>query len=329
MRIDRLALREALERATARVAAEPIATDALAVESLPVGGSVFAAADADGTCCVAIATRSARVRPPALRLETLGAEYGVKYQLRLATSTDDVRVSVVRCYSTDHNVKGLFATFFSAVLESLSDAPDDQELAREIDRWVALFWRLETPARAEIVGLVGELTVLEMAKDTAQWVRGWHTSPRDNVDFGLSSPPMEIEVKATVSQERVHELSIHQAQGRVGAPRYFASVRVELRETGTPIGQVAEEIADRLAGMDELRMFWKALVDVSGSSFGAFMGQRYIRDVSRRTLLFYRAEDVPQPDVAMPLPAGVSRLRFSSDFSSTTPVETGALLGTR
>src|SRR5690606_20830542 len=128
MRVDRPALREALERTAARVATEPIPPGALAVESLAPGGSVFAAADARGTCCIAITTRPARARPPALRLQTLGAEYGVKYQLRLATHADNTRVSVVRCYSTDPAVRGLFVTFVSAVLESLTDAPDDREL---------------------------------------------------------------------------------------------------------------------------------------------------------------------------------------------------------
>lgn len=50
------------------------------------------------------------------------------------------------------------------------------------------------------------------------------------------------------------------------------------------------------------------------------------RETSESTLAFYPAEEVPVPVVDLPLPLGVSDLRFRSDFSSVAAVDPAPIL---
>lgn len=65
---------------------------------------------------------------------------------------------------------------------------------------------------------------------------------------------------------------------------------------------------------------------MSGTQLESVLGCRIAIESSRASLEFYRAESVPVPMVEVPLPVGVSQLRFKSDFSSSTPEDRDALL---
>lgn len=314
----------ALQAAEGR--ADALATGALAVEPIDSQGIFMAAADREGSWALAIRSRPTRAHVPGVRLAMLSAEYGVRCNLDLAGATGSVRVSLVRCRTNDAALRNLFASFVAALLDELPPDPTEQAIADVIQSWVSLFWRLQSPPRTDVVGLIGELVVLDSAANTALWVAAWHNSPLDAIDFGFTDPRMEIEVKATTGRERIHTLSIHQSNS-FGAERYFASLVVELRDTGASVGDLAQGIADRLAGEDERRQFWTAIADACGEQFGDYLATCFILEVSRNTLAFYPAEDVPAPVVEMPLPVGVSDLRFRSDFSSVTSVDAVPILG--
>src|SRR5690606_8235894 len=121
--------------------------------------------------------------------------------------------------------------------------------------------------------------------------------------------------------ERVHEISIHQATPLANEERLFASVLVELRDSGTPLGEVFDQIEGRVQGHGELALFRRVLLETCGTSSPEYRRARYMRELSLASLDFFEVASVPQPKVALPLPAGVSNLRFRSDFSSTKPLD--------
>lgn len=285
----------------------------------------MAAVDREGTWAIAIKSPPSVGHVPAMRLATLTAEYGIKCQLAVSGVTNDVRVSLVQCRTDDLEVKNLFATFVAALVSELPAMPTEQMIADSVERWVGLFWRLQAPPRTDVVGLIGELVVLDSGGSTAAWAAAWHNSPMDAIDFGFTGPRLEIEVKATTGRERVHTLAIHQSHAPE-SERYFASLMVELRDTGEAVGDLARGIADRLVAEDDRRRFWITIADVCGQQLSGYLATRFIRETSARTLAFYPADEVPAPVVELPLPIGVSDLQFRSDFSSVTPVKSASIL---
>jgi hypothetical protein len=204
--------------------------------------------------------------------------------------------------------------------------PSDADVEAEVSKWVSLFWRLQMPARTSVIGLIGELTLLDRVDDLRAWVRAWHIDPADTLDFAFSQPQLSVEVKATTSQQRAHVLSLHQAAPLVMNNHFFASVIVELRDTGVRVGDVVGELGDRLANQPEADLLWRSVGAVCGASLDEFFDARYMRDAARSSLQFYAADTVPQPSVEYPLPAGVSEIRFRSDFSSVIPAEDRGIL---
>lgn len=312
--------------AVAEVRAKNLSATALAVEPIVHDGIFMASVDSEGVWGVAIKSQSAVGHIPAVRLATLSAEYGVRCQLDIGGVTNGVRVSLVRCRTDDAEVKNLFVTFAAALVNELPQVPTEQLVADAVERWVSLFWRLQSVPRTDVIGLIGELIVLDSGGNTPAWAAAWHNSPVDAIDFGFTDPRLEIEVKATTGRERVHTVAVHQSNA-LNAERYFASMMVELRDTGKTVGDLAQGIADRLDDEQGRRRFWTTIADACGHQLGDYLATRFIRETSTSTLAFYPAEGIPAPVVELPLPIGVSDLRFRSDFSSAKPANSAPILG--
>jgi hypothetical protein len=234
---------------------------------------------------------------------------------------------VIECSSTEPVIHDIFATFCAALLNALPPRPSDAALENEVKRWISLFWQLQRPARTDVIGLIGELTLLSEVADKDLWVKAWHLKASDNLDYSFSTPPMSVEVKSTASQHRVHELSLSQVNPPVAQQHYFASLIVELRETGMAIRDLVSTIRDAFRNPSSDQLLWSALSSICGSSLPEFFDVRFSLPVSRESLRIYTSASVPAPVIVTPMPAGVSRIRFRSDFSSVEPVDSRQVLG--
>jgi hypothetical protein len=206
-------------------------------------------------------------------------------------------------------------------MAALPATPSENDIAFELDKWLGLFWRLKSPPQTDVVGLIGELTVLRVAACSEAWLRGWHGDPNSTIDFILTEPHVEVEVKTTRSAARRHVISGDQAFG--AGNRFFASVQVDLRESGRSIGDFAREIADGLAPEDVQRL-WNLISAECGSAYSEMMSERFIWQVSIDSLCFFRRDDVPRPQLTYPFPPGVSGLRFTSDFTNSPSIPADA-----
>lgn len=318
MSVDRRAeLRHAMASGSERASAEGLPDQTLAVSAIATeaGGTLaYAGGAASGEYVAAIVARTGTPSPIPVRMAALSAEFGVQYRLDDGITQRTMRVSVIRCRSVDPEVQTLFASFVHELLLALPSDPAETDVADELARWLGLFWRLQAPPRTDVVGLIGELTLIAAARRPEAWVRGWHSVPTSTVDFVLTQPPVEVEVKATQAATRSHTISADQAFSP--GNRYFASVRVELRESGMTIGEFARRVADGLGASEDREAFWAILAAECGASFGEFMAERFVADLSDQSLEFFRREDVPRPELGYPLPPGVSGMTFRSDFSS-------------
>lgn len=319
MSVDRrVELRDAMAAGTERALASSLPEQTLAVS--PVNASAgevraYAGGAAGGEYVLAIVARAGASTPVPVRMAALGAEFGVEYRLDEGATQQTLRVSVLRCRTVDPEVRTLFASLAHELLLALSNDSAETDIADELAGWLDLFWRLQAPSRTDVVGLVGELTLIRAVPRPEEWVRAWHGVPSSTVDFILTKPAVEVEVKATQSATRSHTISADQAFGP--GHRYFASVHVELRDTGTTIGDLARCIADALGNVEDREKFWRILAAECGASFGEFMAERFVADVSDRSLEFFRREDIPRPELGYPLPPGVSGMAFRSDFSTS------------
>lgn len=312
-----LSVLDAMRRGASRASAEKLPARALAV--LPTQGDVaaLAGADTNGTYALAIVAGATHPVPAPIQMAVLSVEYGGTYLLDEGGARREVRVTVVRCNSTDQEIRELFGSFAESLLSALQPVPTENDIAAELERWLGLFWRLQAPPRADLIGLIGELTLLRAAPSRGPWVQGWHADPTSTIDFVVANPHIEVEVKATQSPTRRHTMSGDQAFG--AGNRFFASVQVDLRESGGTLGDSAREIADQLAPEDVQR-FWHLLASECGSAYAELMSQRFVWQTSSDSLRFFGRDEIPRPKIVQPLPIGVSDLNFTSDFANSPSI---------
>ena len=309
------AVLDAMHRGAVRAQDEQLPARTLAVSQLDAVGVLHAGADSDGCYTLAIIATADLVTPAPIRMAALSVEFGARYLLDPHDARDEVRVTLLRCNSGDPEIRELFGSFAEALLTALPGDPREGDIAVELDKWVGLFWRLQAPPKTDVVGLIGELTLLRVAPSPGEWVRAWHRDPASTIDFVIVDPSVEVEVKATQSASRSHTLSDHQAFGE--GTRYFASVHVDLRDSGGTIGDFVREIVDDLDRVDDLQRFWNLLAAECGSAYGALMAERFVWRRSTGSIAFFRRDEIPRPEVGYPLPAAVTGLRFTSDFSNS------------
>lgn len=322
---QRTQLHAAFIRAGSR-SRENLGSDALTVERLSSQSRAFASVDSTGEWALAIVTEPASADTPALRLASLRVDYGVECDLVLEDAQERASVSIVQCTSSDVAIRDLFVSFCIELLAALPERVSQLELANRLNGWVSLFWRLTSPPRIEVIGLIGELIAIRAAPNTSAWVRAWHSTSTDSFDFAFVSPYRLVEVKATGGSNRAHSISLAQSTIAADSKAYILSVLVDLRLTGMLVGDLTREIADSLENEEDRRHFWGVLTETCGSSLPEFMSQRFAREHSMGSLTAYDASSIPKPVVQLPLPAGVSDVRFRADLSSTEPSDLNSLL---
>ncbi len=310
-----------MHHGAARARDDRLPARTLAVAPVDAVGLAYAGADSDGCYTLAIAATSDRLTPAPIHMAALSVEFGARYVLDQQGARDDVRVTILRCNSGDPEIRELFGSFSETLLAALPGDPREQDIAVELDKWLGLFWRLQAPARTDVVGLVGELTLLRVAPNLSQWVRAWHGDPASTMDYVVTDPSVEVEVKATQSASRTHTLSGDQAFG--DGNRYFASVHVDLRDSGDTVGNFVREIVDDLDVAEDRQRFWSILAGECGSAFAQLMAERFVWQRSAGSIAFFRRDEIPRPEVTYPLPAAVTGLRFTSDLSSSPSMSAG------
>lgn len=319
-------LTSAFERLSQGQVSQDLELNALAVERLSHTPRAFAAVDQEGNWALVLESMPSKLPRPSLKLKVLSADYGGTYQLISKEKTGSLRVCVISCKSPDHAVRQLFASFCTSVLESFTESSTDEDIEQEVDRWRTLFWRLETPPQTSVIGLIGELVFLDWVQSKSKWVKAWHDSIFENIDFAIEDPHLSVEVKATANQQRVHEFSLTQVRPVRAGRHYVASLIVEMREAGMSLGELVTELVDSLVSVSEKMTFWNTLTKICGSSLEDYMEARFMRDSTLQSLRFYDSTQIPQPSVEFPLPAGVSGIRFRADLTSTTTADVNGVL---
>ena len=130
-----------------------------------------------------------------------------------------------------------------------------------------------------------------------------------------------MDVKATSTGRRSHEISFEQANPPEGTRGFFASIWIETAGGGTTLSDLLARIEARLrqqsVSVSKLR---SVVAETLGNGLPTALNTRFDVQLARSSLLLYEAAAVPA--VRPTLPVGISGLRFTSDFSGCAPIDT-------
>jgi len=292
------------------------------VRRLEDGSAFYAGRDSRGHAAVLIATSDAGRTVP-LRLAGIEATFATPYQIvEPGTAPTIQTLTAVVCTNTDENVVAYFASVMESLLPLFGDRPSAERVAKAVRQIVDLFQRLRRPARRSVVGLVGELSVIDAASDVSTAVRSWRTDPDDRFDFGIGK--VRLDVKASSHRHRMHDISFEQANPPEGSMGLVASIWIEAMAGGTALAELVRAIETKLAGRGEEIIKLRTLIaETLGDTLPQAMTWCFDEQLATDSLRYFYTSEIPA--IRPPLPDGVSSARFTSDLSRCTPLELALL----
>lgn len=298
------------------------ATDAAVFSAVPVPKrtAFLVARSARGNPALLVRTGAATIMP--VRLSGIEAHFGVACQVQRGSATKTERLSFVECLTVDPDQVSLFAACMDILIGLLGASPTAPELAAAVARLVTMFQALATPPQRDVTGVIGELCVILAARDCGSAVRAWHAVPVERYDFVAAD--LRMDAKATAGRNRVHRLTVDQANPPPGTIGILASVLVRRAGGGVAVSELIERIERRLSGdFDARLMLQEGLVGILGSGLQSALNVSFDLDEALSSIRLYRLDEMPA--IRPPLPSGVFDVSFSADLDECAAVDSGVL----
>jgi hypothetical protein len=187
---------------------------------------------------------------------------------------------------------------FSAIISGIIDIQNRfGEVGNVLWTLKSLFESGFTPnfSQDELVGLIGELLVLESSSDPTELFQYWHADPKAKFDF--SSSKSRIEVKTTTSQSRHHYISSSQFYRNPEIDLYFISIKLEIVQVGWNFRDIYASLLNKLT-FDQQRLLTKVVMETLSVPPLSVEGLNFDEKSSISSIEIFDGVDIPFPDLS-------------------------------
>lgn len=230
--------------------------------------------------------------------------------------------TVIHCTGRERLLHAYFLRVVRILFDLLPELPTKVEVAKAIKTLVELFRASTAPPRKSIQGLWAELLMIDAARKPEKLVAAWHSTPLDRYDFNADGE--RLEVKCTAQRVRQHYFSLEQLVPVEGTQVIIASLFTEAVTIGTTVNQLADSVRGKIAAFPDLVEHLDRIVVLTlGENWRTAFEDVFDKHLGLSTLRFYDALTIPIID--LPLPTGVSEVRFKADLSLCEPIDVAKL----
>jgi hypothetical protein len=268
---------------------------------------------------------SGAARNVPLRLAGIEARFGVPCQVaELGLPKRTETLTAIICLSREPGIEAYYAAVAETLVSVLGATPSTHQVVEAVQRLVDLFQKLRSAPKRSLSGIVGELTVISMARDKAGAISSWRADPDERFDFIAGS--LRLDAKASGDRRRSHAISFEQANPPAGTLGLLASIWVEAANGGTSLDEHVAAIETQLGGdHTSILRLRTVIADTLGDTLLTGLDWRFDRALAVSSLTFFDARTIPA--IRPPLPPGVSGAHFVSDFGAVPPVNVRAFAG--
>ncbi|RRA49308.1 PD-(D/E)XK motif protein [Acidipila sp. EB88] len=299
----------------------PIATFSVA----PVEGFTSFMVGKDGRGRGALLVAGAhKVNLPAIKLQAVEAYFGLRCSLQTSgqepTST---RLSIIQCPVSDDETIRFFFSICATLVSLLGDNPTSDDLWASVNRIASLFQKLLRAPKRSLDGLFGEIFIIWQSVNPLSAIRLWRLTEEARFDF--VGERLRLDVKTTSSHHRSHVLSFEQTNPPADTIGIFASLFVEQVNSGTSLGDLIEDLEERLSSEPEqIFRLQEQLAATLGATLHTALAAKFDVQLTTDSLRFFKAVDVPA--IRGESPMGVSDIHFRSDFTQALTSELNVLI---
>ncbi|OGS92398.1 MAG: hypothetical protein A2Z95_08070 [Gallionellales bacterium GWA2_60_18] len=293
-------------------------SSALKAKLFPGRPNDYIAKGTKGEPTVLIANSGGRNQVAPIELRNLIVEYAVPMEVHHETGVTQGTFIVL---AANHNRPDLYEAFCAmveAAVSGLTSNPTSEEVEHTVQALIELFRAAISPPKKTVVGLWGELLLIDASPDPTVAIRAWHVTPFDTHDFVFGS--QAIEVKSTERTERIHEFNHNQLVHAAGKTVLIISVLLRRSSTGYSCQDFADAIllrlSDQQARLKLLRVIHESLGDEIQEANDIRFDHKEALNLTRQVL----ADMLPVVDV--PPNSGISNIRYSINIDACVPAIT-------
>lgn len=223
--------------------------------------------------------------------------------------------SLIRLKESDADIVRLFLRIIEERFCGADVPNTNAAIANNIREIASLFSRLDG-GTCDLIGLWGELHVISHAQDLNSAVKCWSTRKSAKYDFVAEN--FVLDVKTTLSATPKHRFSLEQLRPVGSFKAYIGSLRVVEVQGGQTVGSLMDSVAKHILDAENRSDFLQQCLAKGGPNL-------YRNELTLQTfpsdgaIAFYRAEDIPVPQIGADAP--IENVRFDVDLSSITPMD--------
>lgn len=169
---------------------------------------------------------------------------------------------------------------------------------------------------SERQGLWGELFLMRSMRGYRFWAPYWHNEVKDVFDFSTSKK--RVEVKTSVSGQRIHHITHNQVFPLKGEEIIFASLVVSEDQADLSLRELIDECKSELLGSSHFIKIEKAARHAAMHNTDD-NGPMYSLMSATNSLAFFFSKDIPH--FTMPEPPGVSQTSFRADLRNAPKID--------
>jgi hypothetical protein len=257
------------------------------------------------------------------RLKYLQLEQNVECKISENGKNSFKTFTVVTFTSTDRNLQEYFLRISETLVKTLSSKPTQQQVIESLNKFVEVFRALTDTPTNTVHGLWTELFLIENSTNSKTLLYYWHNLPEEKFDF--NSAEEKIEVKSNSSFERIHTFSSEQLNPPTGTQVLIASIFIRQNNSGQSIQQLVDSIASKVQhDIDLADKLNNIICKTLGNSLEQSIRIKFDYNLAKDSLQFYNHLDISKIE-EVNIPNEVSEVRYRSDLSSLSPIDTTTL----
>jgi Putative PD-(D/E)XK family member, (DUF4420) len=238
----------------------------------------------------------------------------LKYKAVVNDSELSGNFTVLKLSADNSHLLLAFCSLLTLLANTLSGNPSPAELQHFVENFIELFAPKLGDPRERLKGLFGELSLIKISNQKAEFVRAWHENLNASKDF--SFPSAYLEVKTTEGSARKHEFSANQLKSPFeGKPVLIASVVIEEDSQGLTVFQLMDMVQVGLAHSEQVKLI-RVVFDTVGLDAEDAHEIRWVLKGDISGVWLFKAEDLPMPtiDESDRKQSAISNLSFAINF---------------
>lgn len=241
-----------------------------------------------------------------------------KCLLSLAGRQLNADLIVFKVNSSDQILINWFLSLLESFADSLLRINSSEEFHFLIDKFIGIFSKIDSPPKGTVIGLIGELLVINSSQDPDSLISSWHIDPTSRIDFIKKN--IRIEVKATTRQQRTHRIKLGQLLPFDGLVIYIASVVIDLVNEGADLIDLNNLVSSRCKNVSSRIILSSMISETLGGDIRYVNGIKFDLESAMKSLSIYQNIDIPRPLISE-IPAGISNISFDLDFSAVKQID--------